>query len=45
LIAGLLKKHQIVMIVTGATSDWEYFAGTTDQSLKRQSAFNGGKHD
>ena len=39
------QKHQTVMIVTGATSDWEYIRGTTDRSLKRQSAFNGGKDD
>jgi hypothetical protein len=32
-----------VMIVTGAVRDWEYLL-TTDQSLERQSAFNGGKH-
>jgi hypothetical protein len=33
------------MIVTGATSDWEYVPCTTDRSLKRQSAFNGGMID
>jgi hypothetical protein len=34
------SKSQIVIIVTGVASDWEYFWPTT---IKRQSA--GGKHD
>jgi hypothetical protein len=44
-MADRQSKRQTVMIVTGAVSDWQYLPGTTDQSLKRQSAFNGGKHD
>jgi hypothetical protein len=43
--APVAEKRQTVMVVTGAVSDWEYLQSTTDQSLKRQSAFNGGKHD
>jgi hypothetical protein len=40
-----IKKRQTVMIVTGAVRDWEYLPLTTDQSLERQSDFNGGRHD
>jgi hypothetical protein len=40
---GRQSKRQIVMIVTGVASDWEYLTRTTTQSLK--SAFSGGNHD
>jgi hypothetical protein len=40
---GHNQKHQTVMIVTGAASDWEYLSLATNQSLK--SAFSGGSHD
>jgi hypothetical protein len=36
------QKRQTVMIVTGVTSDWEYLWAET---IKRHSAFGGGKHD
>jgi hypothetical protein len=32
------------VMITAAASGWEYVMAATDQSLKRQCAFNGGKH-
>ena len=39
------QKRQTVMVITGAASEWEYLPRMTDQSLKRQSTFDGGKDD
>jgi hypothetical protein len=39
------QKRQTVMIVTCVASDRNYLEPTTNQYLKRQSAFSGGKHD
>jgi hypothetical protein len=40
-VGPAIKSAKTVMIVTGVTSDWEYLWA---QTIKRHSAFGGGKH-